>query len=124
MNAGHPRGEGLPGAGEAHMGVLRFEGFTLDVTGGVVMRDGKPLALRRQPFKVLVYLAERSGRLVSNKELIDKCWDNPKHTSINSLAQCVRAIREALGETEHEIVRTVHGQGYVFAPPVLAMPSQ
>jgi DNA-binding winged helix-turn-helix (wHTH) protein/TolB-like protein len=103
------------------MGVLRFEGFTLDVGGGVLMRDGKPLALRRQPFKVLVYLAERSGRLVSNKELIDKCWDNPKHTSINSLAQCVRAIREALGETEHDIIRTVHGQGYVFAPPVLAM---
>jgi DNA-binding winged helix-turn-helix (wHTH) protein/TolB-like protein len=104
------------------MGVLRFEGFTLDVPGGVLMRGGKPVALRRQPFKVLVCLAQSSGRLVSNKELIDRCWDNPRHTSVNSLAQCIKAIREALGETHHEIIRTVHGQGYVFAPPVVAMP--
>ena len=57
MKAGYP-GRNCLRAGEAHMGVLRFEGFTLDVAGGVLMRDGKPLALRRQPFKVLVYLAE------------------------------------------------------------------
>ncbi len=104
------------------MGVLRFEGFALDVPGGVLMRGGKQLALRRQPFRVLAYLAGHPGRLVSNKELIDKCWDNPKHTSVNSLAQCIKAIREALGKTDHEIIRTVHGQGYVFAPPVLTMP--
>lgn len=106
------------------MGVLRFEGFALDVPGGVLMRGGKRLALRRQPFRVLAYLTQHPGRLVSNKELIDKCWDNPKHTSVNSLAQCIKAIREALGKTEHEIIRTVHGQGYVFAPPVLTMPEE
>jgi DNA-binding winged helix-turn-helix (wHTH) protein/TolB-like protein len=106
------------------MGVLRFEGFTLDVQGGVLMRDGERVLLRPQPFKVLAYLAERSGQLVSNKELIDRCWDNPRHTSINSLAQCIKAIREALGETDHEIVRTVHGQGYVFAPPVAMLAEQ
>src|SRR5262245_41911725 len=100
------------------MGALRFEGFTLDVPGGVLMRDGERLPLRRQPLKVLAYSAERSGRLVTNKELIESCWDNPKQTSANSLVQCIKAIREALGGTEHEIVRTVHGQGYVFAAPV------
>jgi DNA-binding winged helix-turn-helix (wHTH) protein/TolB-like protein/Tfp pilus assembly protein PilF len=106
------------------MGVLRFEGFTLDVSAGALTRGGKRLALRHQPFKVLAYLAEHPGRLVRNKELINACWDNPRHTSANSLAQCIKAIRVALGKTEHEIVRTVHGQGYVFAPPVLTMPSK
>jgi DNA-binding winged helix-turn-helix (wHTH) protein/TolB-like protein/Flp pilus assembly protein TadD len=106
------------------MGVLRFAGFTLDVGGGALTQAGKRVALRRQPFKVLAYLAEHPGRLVSNKELIDKCWDNPRHTSVNSLAQCIKAIRESLGETEPEIIRTVHGQGYVFAPPVLTMPPE
>jgi DNA-binding winged helix-turn-helix (wHTH) protein/TolB-like protein len=109
---------------KAHMGVLRFAGFTLDVGGGALTQGSKRLALRRQPFKVLAYLAEHPGRLVSNKELIDRCWDNPRHTSVNSLAQCIKAIREALGETEQEIIRTVHGQGYVFAPPVLTMPPE
>jgi TolB-like protein/DNA-binding winged helix-turn-helix (wHTH) protein len=76
------------------------------------------LALRRQPFKVLAYLVERPGRLVTNRELIESCWENPRQTSVNSLAQCIRAIRETLGETDQEIIRTVHGQGYVFTAQV------
>lgn len=103
-------------------GTLRFADFTLDVPAGALMRGAKRLALRRQPFKVLAYLAERSGRLVTNRELIESCWDNPRQTSVNSLAQCIRSIREALGETDLEIIRTVHGQGYVFAAPVSPVP--
>ena len=106
------------------MGALRFEAFTLDVSGGTLMRGRKPVPLRRQPLKVLAYLAERSGGLVTNRELIESCWDNPKQTSANSLAQCVKAIREALGETDHEIIRTIHGQGYVFAAPVSTVPAE
>jgi DNA-binding winged helix-turn-helix (wHTH) protein/TolB-like protein len=103
---------------------LRFKGFTLDASAGTLTRGGKRLVLRPQPLKVLAYLAERSGELVTNRELIESCWENAKQTHINSLAQCVKAIRDALGETEHEIIRTVHGRGYVFAAPVSAVPAQ
>jgi DNA-binding winged helix-turn-helix (wHTH) protein/TolB-like protein len=102
---------------------LRFEAFTLDIPGRLLMQGGRPLALRRQPFKVLSYLAEHPGRLVTNRELIESCWDNPRQTSLNSLAQCIKAIREALGETDQEIIRTVHGQGYVFAAKVSTLPA-
>jgi DNA-binding winged helix-turn-helix (wHTH) protein/TolB-like protein len=105
------------------MGLLRFATFTLDISGSVVRQGDRLLALRRQPFKVLIYLVERPGRLVTNRELIEACWENPRQTSVNSLAQCIKAIREALGETDQEIVRTVHGQGYVFTAPVTAEPS-
>jgi DNA-binding winged helix-turn-helix (wHTH) protein/TolB-like protein/Flp pilus assembly protein TadD len=100
------------------MAALRFASFTLDVSAGVLMRAGRPVLLRPQPLKVLAYLAERSGQLVTNKELIESCWDNPRQTSGNSLTQCIKAIREALGETDQDIVRTVHGRGYLFAAPV------
>jgi DNA-binding winged helix-turn-helix (wHTH) protein/TolB-like protein len=100
------------------MAALRFASFRLDVPAGVLIRAGRPVPLRPQSLKVLGYLAERSGRLVTNKELIESCWDNPRQTSVNSLTQCIKAIREALGETDQEIVRTVHGRGYLFAAPV------
>ena len=106
------------------MNPLRFATFTLDISGRLLKRGDKPLALRPQPFKVLSHLAERPGRLVTNKELIESCWDNPRQTSVNSLAQCIKAIREALGETDHEIIRTVHGQGYVFAAEVSTVPAE
>src|SRR6185437_126154 len=98
--------------------ILRFATFTLDTAGGLVKQGDRLLTLRRQPFKVLSYLAERPGYLVTNRELIESCWENPRQTSVNSLAQCIKAIREALGETDQEIIRTVHGQGYVFTAQV------
>jgi len=106
------------------MGALRFETFTLDIPGRLLKQGERRLALRRQPFKVLTYLAERPDRLVTNGELIESCWENPRQTSVNSLAQCVKAIREALGETDPEIIRTVHGQGYVFAAEVSTLPAE
>jgi DNA-binding winged helix-turn-helix (wHTH) protein/TolB-like protein len=106
------------------MGPLRFATFTLDIPGRLLQRGEKRLALRPQPFRVLAYLAERPGRLVTNRELIESCWDNPRQTSVNSLAQCIKAIREALGETDHEIIRTLHGQGYVFAAEVSTAPAE
>ena len=81
------------------MGPLRFETFTLDIPGRLLKQGERQLALRRQPFKVLAYLAERPGRLVTNSELIKSCWDNPRLTSVNSLAQCIKAVREALGDS-------------------------
>ena len=104
------------------MGPLRFATFTLDISCRLLKQGERQLALRQQPFKVLAYLAQRSGRLVTNRELIEACWENPRQTSVNSLAQCVKAIREALGETDPEIIRTVHGQGYVFAAEVSTLP--
>jgi DNA-binding winged helix-turn-helix (wHTH) protein/TolB-like protein len=106
----------------AAMGALRFKGFTLDVATSSLMRGDQQVALRPQPFKVLAYLARHSGRLVKNSELVESCWDNPKQTSANSLAQCIKAIREALGESDQEIIRTVHGRGYIFAAPVSEVP--
>ncbi|HEY7551680.1 MAG TPA: winged helix-turn-helix domain-containing protein [Hyphomicrobiaceae bacterium] len=108
----------------AVMGALRFKGFTLDVVAGDLMKGEQRVALRPQPFKVLAYLAQHSGRLIKNSELVEGCWDNPKQTSANSLAQCIKAIREALGESDQEIVRTVHGRGYIFAAPVSEMPAE
>jgi adenylate cyclase len=106
------------------VGRLRFEGFILDTSAGTLTKGGKLLALRPQPLKVLAYLAEHSGELVTNKELIEGCWGNPKQTHINSLAQCIKSIREALGETDQVIIRTIHGRGYVFATPVSTVPME
>src|SRR5437899_4855347 len=106
------------------MAPLRFETFTLDIPGRLLKQGERQLVLRRQPFRVISYLAERPGRLVTNRELIESCWDNPRQTSVNSLAQSIKAIREALGETDHEIIRTVHGQGYVFAAEVSTLAAE
>jgi DNA-binding winged helix-turn-helix (wHTH) protein/tetratricopeptide (TPR) repeat protein len=105
------------------MGALRFEGFTLDASRSLLTRNGRKIPLRPQALKVLVYLAERRERVVSNDELARNCWEEAKrkNTHANSVAQCIKEIREALGKTKHEVIRTVPRQGYVFAAPVSAV---
>jgi DNA-binding winged helix-turn-helix (wHTH) protein/TolB-like protein/thioredoxin-like negative regulator of GroEL len=98
--------------------MLRFKGFTLDLTVPALYRGAQKVPLRHQCLKVLARLADRSGELVSHKELIEGCWDHPKQTNANSLAQCIKEIREALADKDQSIIRTVPRQGYVFAVPV------
>jgi DNA-binding winged helix-turn-helix (wHTH) protein/tetratricopeptide (TPR) repeat protein len=105
----------------AAMGALRFEGFTLNLSGPSLTRGTKEIPLRPQSLKVLAYLAQHPGRVVSNADLIENCWENPKDTHVNSVAQCLTEIRTALGETKRPIIRTVPRRGYEFAAPVSAV---
>mgnify|MGYP003298315463 CR=1 FL=1 len=58
-----------------------------------------------------------AGRVVSKEELLRDVWAGVIVTD-NSLAQCIREIREALGDDRATMVETASRRGYVFAAPV------
>jgi DNA-binding winged helix-turn-helix (wHTH) protein/TolB-like protein len=95
------------------MGVLRFDAFTLDQSRPALLRDGAVLELRQQSLAVLNHLVENAGRLVSKQELFQAVWGGAARTD-DSLVQCVKDIRQALGDSDHRIIKTVHGRGYMF----------
>src|SRR5262245_4962579 len=97
--------------------VLRFDAFTLDLTRCVVLRGDEELPLRRQSFDVLRYLAERAGATVSKEELRQAVWPTTNVT-LDSVLQCIKDIRQALGDDARWIIRTVSGRGYVFMAEV------
>jgi len=101
----------------ARMRVLRFDAFTLDPSLPALLRDGQELKLRAQSLDVLRYLAEHPGRLVSKEELFKAVWGGVARTD-DSLVQCIKEIRQALGDGEYRIIKTIHGRGYNFAAPV------
>jgi TolB-like protein len=80
--------------------------------------DGAVLALRPKTFDVLVYLVQHPGRLVPKAELIDSVWQNVNVTE-NSLVQCIKEIRQALGDDTQATIETVSKRGYLFASPVV-----
>ena len=47
---------------------LCFAEFTLDLSRLSLLRDGKPIPLRRQSFDVLRYLVEHPGRVIGKDE--------------------------------------------------------
>jgi DNA-binding winged helix-turn-helix (wHTH) protein/cytochrome c-type biogenesis protein CcmH/NrfG len=99
----------------APRGVLRFGAFTLDPERCVLLRGSEEVALRRQAFDALCFLAGNPDRLVTKEELIQAIWRRDA-VSDDSLVRCIKDIREALDDREHRIVETVRGRGYRFVP--------
>jgi TolB-like protein/tetratricopeptide (TPR) repeat protein len=95
---------------------LRFQGFTLDRMRRCLWSGAREVSLRPKSFDVLCVLVERHGRLVTKDELFQAVWPNVTVTD-DSLFQCVKDIRQALNDTEQEIVKAVPGRGYVFTAP-------
>jgi TolB-like protein/DNA-binding winged helix-turn-helix (wHTH) protein len=96
----------------------RFDRFTVDARSACLRRDGTLVPLRPKSFDVLLYLVRNRGRLVSKSDLIDKIWSNVIVTD-NSLVQCIKEIRQALGDDRQTTIETVAKRGYVFAPDVV-----
>ena len=98
----------------------RFGRFVVDRRSACLRCDGAVLPLRPKTFDVLVYLVQHPGRLVPKAELIDSVWQNVNVTE-NSLVQCIKEIRQALGDDTQTSVETVSKRGYLFASPVIAL---
>ena len=90
-----------------------FDGFTLDLARGVLVRDGETVHLRPQTYEVLKYLAENRGRLISKDKLIEEVWQGRAVTD-GSLGKCIEEVRDALGENAKNYVRNERGRGYIF----------
>jgi TolB-like protein/Flp pilus assembly protein TadD len=104
----------------AELESYRFGPFVVDRQSACLRRDGATVPLRPKSFDVLVYLAQHPGRLVARAELIDNVWHNVTVTP-NSLAQCIKEIRQALQDDAQTIIETISKRGYLFASPVTAV---
>src|SRR3954466_11649036 len=82
-----------------HDGKLRFDRFELNPELGTITESGTPLRLQPQPFKLLVFLAARSGRLVTRSEIQEHLWGKDTYVDFEaSLNFCVRQIRSTLSD--------------------------
>jgi TolB-like protein len=100
--------------------MLRFGNVVLDMSRGSLRDgDGAEVALRPKSLDLLLTLARNPGRVMSRDELFDLVWPNVTVTQ-DSIAQCVREVRRAIGDPEGRILRTIVKRGYsldlMFAP--------
>src|SRR5215216_6880031 len=94
--------------------VLLFSGFELDSERAELRApDGGTIRLRPKTLEILRLLAGSSGRVLSKQQLMEAVWPNV-HVGEDSLFQCIREIRAALGDDKREVVRVISGRGYLF----------
>jgi len=94
--------------------VFRFAGFELDQQRAELRRpDGRQVKLRPKTLEMLQLFAANAGRVLSKHELMEAVWPNI-HVGEDSLFQCIRELRTALGDDRRQMIRVVSGRGYVF----------
>jgi adenylate cyclase len=95
------------------MTTFEFSGHTLDLRRGRLQKAGADIDLRPKSLSLLVYLLENAGRVIGKDELVNAVWPNIT-VSDDSLTQCMKDIRKALGPDADGLVRTVLRRGYVI----------
>ncbi|MBY6203506.1 tetratricopeptide repeat protein [Halomonas denitrificans] len=100
--------------------VYRFAGFELDPVRETLHDADGPVALRDHALRVLILLVERAPATVSRDDILDHVWGH-QALSDSSIAQVVRDIRNALGDSARRpaLVATRYGRGYQFVGEVV-----
>jgi DNA-binding response OmpR family regulator len=97
--------------------VLAFGDARVDFTSMEATKDGKPVTMTTQEFKLLKYLASFADRVVSREELLSEVWGYQNYPSTRTVDNYVLRLRQKL-EPEPAVPRflvTMHRAGYKFS---------
>lgn len=77
--------------------------------------DGNPVKLTALDYRLLTYLIENRGKVISKQELFEKVWAD-RFTGDGTLNVHIRKIREAIERDPNEpkYILTIWGDGYKF----------
>ena len=93
----------------------------MDARTGEVWREGLPVHLPPQPFKVLFLLASRAGDVVTREEIREELWGHDTFVDFDGgLNFCINQIRKALRDNAESprFIHTLPRRGYRFIASV------
>ena len=89
--------------------LIQQAGLTLDPGAGIVTVEGVPIEMTAREMRILAYLMHRTGRIVSQSELIDHVYSMEESREPNTIEVYIARLRKKIG---HERIRTLRGLGY------------
>ena len=101
--------------------LYRFGLFEADVDSGSLLREGSPVKLQEQPFRILSLLLESPGEIVTREELRKSIWPDGTFVDFDgSLNTALMKLRAALNDSADNplFIETVPRKGYRFIAPV------
>lgn len=99
--------------------VVELGGLRIDLAQRSATLGDIAIALSRREFDLLAYLAQRPGRVISRRELIQAVWGNPYVGDDKTIDVHASWLRRKLGETaaHPRYLHTVRGVGFKLAAP-------
>lgn len=93
--------------------------LVVDIAARTATLAGETLDLSPKEFDMLRTLAERSGEVMTKRELLAEVWREPYGGSDHTIDVHISWLRKKLGETAQEprYIQTVHGVGVKLVAP-------
>lgn len=92
---------------------LRVGDLRLDPASRGVLKDGKPLALRRKEFDLLEYMMRNPGRTLTRSMIIDHVWESGEGLWTNAVDVHIKYLRDKIDRPFNtQLIKTIHGVGY------------
>jgi len=88
---------------------IELDDLILDTRTKQVTRDGVPVTLSPQEYRLFAYLAHQRGRVVSQMEITEHLYAQDFERESNSIEVLVGRVRRRLGS---DIIKTRRGFGY------------
>ncbi|MDR2246035.1 MAG: response regulator transcription factor [Treponema sp.] len=109
--AGRPEGGG--GMPEAS---LRYGDLVVDTEKRSVIRDGMPIALTRDEYKILTLLMSRQAKIFTRDEILDAVKGDDYYGFDRSIDSHIKRLRAKIGDDPRSprYIVTVYGMGYRF----------
>lgn len=96
---------------------VRFGEFELDFGRFQLFRAGEPVRLEGLPLRLLIYLIDHHGELVTREQIADALWGKDVFVDIEmGINTAIRKVRMALEDdsSQPQYLQTVVGHGYRF----------
>jgi len=87
-----------------------FENFEFDSASFVLTKSGKTLAIRHNEAKLLTFLLEQAGNVLSKEDILSQVWQN-KVVSEQAVFQNISHLRSLFGV---DAIKTFSKRGYRF----------
>jgi DNA-binding response OmpR family regulator len=97
--------------------VLRAGDLAIDPDTYQVRLKGRPLDLTYKEFQLLLYLAQRPGRVFSRSRLLQEVWGYDFFGGTRTVDVHVRRLRAKLGAEHEAMIATVRNVGYKLEIP-------
>jgi DNA-binding response OmpR family regulator len=96
--------------------LLKIGDLEIDRERYVVSVRTKPVKLSATEFKLLLFLAERKGKVFSRDQLLDAVWRDEAFVEPRTVDVHIRRLRSNIEEdpAKPKYIKTMRGIGYFF----------
>ena len=89
--------------------------FILNISKSLIEKDNVKIELTKNELKILHFLVQRRGKIVSREEIMEYLWDSESFIDDNTLTVNMTRLRNKLdGLGLKELIITKRGQGYIL----------